>query len=1137
MGLPFHLRCLGRPQLISPGGEPVRLRVRKHLAVLVYLALEPRGQHRRERMADLLWPNVSPRDGRHSVATAISMLRGKLGRELVQGDRDHVQLVGSGLTLDLDRLAAGKILGDDFVPALEIGGFLEDFEIADAPEFMMWRERQRARWLPLVRDALVLLIDRCRRTGDFRRIEQLGNSLLEIDELSEDGIRAKMEARAFDGDRVTALKVFQIWKAKLASELDAVPSSLIEGMAIRLRQRGWETAPVTNIPTVPTDQWRGRPFIGRGPEYETLYNAWESTCAQIPRHVLVLGDSGVGKSTLLERVVTAAGLEGAAISRVQCYELEREIPYAAVGSLIEGLLDRPGASGTAPEWLAELARTVPQVRRRFPGIPEAMDTQGETARLRLTEAVQQLAMAIAEDHPVILVLDDVHLADDASLAVLHLMMRRTLDKRVMVLMAARTGELGQSPHAVRLREGHEHLRMTVLELQPMSLDECEEMLGWIISRDNVQPPHTVRRALLRAAAGYPMVLEYLVEDWQRNGEKCLALSIGAMTEEPQTVGLTSQTYHLILNRIVQDLDPATRNVLSMAAILGSRLNDLDLYQVADASFGQAMMGLGRLADLRILREGTRGLEFNNELVRGEAYLTVPSVVRKTLHRNVAQQLLDMEGRGQSVPGLEIAWHLIRAGQSESATPYLLRGAREAIQSGAPHEAELGLKTAMGHLKEPAKTDAVLLQAEALYEQGKWRAVLEVLNDCSAANNPTKRDTGVVLVMEARRRLGIVAPEVSDSIFQELIDIAASSHNPSLRVRSATNIAYLLVHKNEPELDATVLHIIDTLDDVELDDSDFAQLALARALMDYRRGARARAEKILGSASERLKDKGIRNLALASLQVAIGGVRISNGDYHGGSEFNLEAYKLAHVLGNDHVCIISSTNLALCRSRLGDYKGAIEWARRSLSRDTSFNTPPTRLGLYHGAIAHAMIGEDAAALNLSDVLARISGPERDRFTRQNSLLYLADVHGVLGRQSEAYSFAAQATGRDLSKLISPNSAGIYSRWLAVGVVAGFADSGARARLYELLERRLAFDRLDQIEVLCAFIWLGERDGADMRNHIRVLKEELGTIPSSAVGPWRRMGFLSIVNDETTNTLSVPNELSREATKTFESTELR
>ncbi|HEV8125484.1 MAG TPA: AAA family ATPase, partial [Gemmatimonadales bacterium] len=355
---------MGRPQLISPSGEPVRFRVRKHLALLVYLALEPRGPHRRERMADLLWPNASPSDGRHSVATAISMLRGKLGRELVHGDRDHVQLIGSGLSVDLDRLAAGKILGDEFVPTLEIGGFLEDFDVPDATEFMMWRERQRARWLPLVRDALVLLIDRCRRTGDFRRIEQLGNSLLEIDELSEDGIRAKMEARAFDGDRVTALKVFQGWKAKLASELDAVPSSLIEGMAIRLRQRGWETAPVTNIPTVPTDQWRGRSFIGRGPEYETLYSAWESTCANIPKHVLVLGDSGVGKSTLLERVVTAAGLEGAAISRVQCYELEREIPYAAVGSLIEGLLDRPGASGTAPEWLAELARTVPQVRRR-----------------------------------------------------------------------------------------------------------------------------------------------------------------------------------------------------------------------------------------------------------------------------------------------------------------------------------------------------------------------------------------------------------------------------------------------------------------------------------------------------------------------------------------------------------------------------------------------------------------------------------------------------------------------------------------------------------------------------------------------------------------------------------------------------
>jgi DNA-binding SARP family transcriptional activator len=193
MSAPYQLRCLGRPQLIAPSGEPVRFRVRKHLALLTYLALEPRGPHRRERLADLLWTNVPQNEGRHSVATAVSVIRGKLGREAVEGDRDHLRFAPASFNVDLERLASGDILGDEFTPALEIAGFLVDFDIPDANEFMLWQERQRARWLPLVRDALVRLIDRCRRTGDFKQIERLGNALLDIDELSEDGIRAKME--------------------------------------------------------------------------------------------------------------------------------------------------------------------------------------------------------------------------------------------------------------------------------------------------------------------------------------------------------------------------------------------------------------------------------------------------------------------------------------------------------------------------------------------------------------------------------------------------------------------------------------------------------------------------------------------------------------------------------------------------------------------------------------------------------------------------------------------------------------------------------------------------------------------------------------------------------------------------------
>src|SRR5690606_6595740 len=144
---------------------------------------------------------------------------------------DQVRLAPSAVTTDLARLAAGDIFGDAGGGVLDVAGFLEGFEVADAVEFMLWKDRQQARWLPAIRDALVRLMDRWRRTGDGTRRAQAADRMLVLDELSEEAIRAKMEARAFAGDRLTALRVFEAWKEDLARELEATPSPLVEGMA------------------------------------------------------------------------------------------------------------------------------------------------------------------------------------------------------------------------------------------------------------------------------------------------------------------------------------------------------------------------------------------------------------------------------------------------------------------------------------------------------------------------------------------------------------------------------------------------------------------------------------------------------------------------------------------------------------------------------------------------------------------------------------------------------------------------------------------------------------------------------------------------------------------------------------------
>ncbi|HET7599683.1 MAG TPA: AAA family ATPase, partial [Gemmatimonadales bacterium] len=626
----YFLRTLGQPALYAPSGDPVRFRVKKHLALLVYLGVEPRAALRRDQLADLLWCSATASEGRHSLATALSVLRARLGRGAFETTRDTVRLATDALEVDLERLVRGDVLGDDVTPPLQVDAFLGGFEVPDAEEFLRWRDRQQATFLPHIVTGLGRQIDRCRRTADSREMERLADRLLALDHLSEEAIRAKMESRAFAGDRLTALRVYEEWREELQRELGAVPSDLVEGIAVRLRRRGWERTTKTHIPSVPTDQWRDRPFIGRRNEYRVLYEAWERSRDHQPTHVLVRGDSGIGKTTIVERLSTAAGLEGASVARVQCYELDREIPYAAVTALVLGLLTRPGASATPPEALAELSRTVPEVRHRFPSIPPSIDSQGESARVRLAEAFHQLALAIAEEHPVILVVDDMHLADDASLAVLHLVLRRAQGQPIMVVLTIRPGELGQAPTASRLLESALPLRFRAIELLPLGEADAFELIASLIGPRGRGPTGATRHAILEAARGFPMVLELLVKDWQTNDRRSLALALGAMTAElgGARVMDAAGSYEHIFARLCRSLDDTTQSVLNLAALLGRRLNTIEMYSLVDLGIGDTMTGLTRLTQLRVLRESGEGLEFINELVRACAYRSVPSPVRK-----------------------------------------------------------------------------------------------------------------------------------------------------------------------------------------------------------------------------------------------------------------------------------------------------------------------------------------------------------------------------------------------------------------------------------------------------------------------------------------------------------------------------
>lgn len=1097
----FQLRTLGEPALSTMGGRPVKLRSKKQVALLCYLAVE-RHWHSRDALVDLLWPEGDFEKNRHSLAVALSGLRGKLGREILETVKERVRLHPDGVELDVDRLLRGDVLGNDTQVPLDVDGFLEGFEVPNALPFAHWRDAERSRLLPNVLDALVILMDRCRRTGDFRQIERLALRLQRFEPLSEDAMRARMEARAFAGDRLTALRLFEQWKGELAEQLQAVPSELLEGMALRLRRRGWERPGSVDIPTVHTDQWKDRPFVGRANEYRNLYETWEATQKCEAGHRLVLGDSGIGKSTLVERVTTAAGLEGATVARVQCHEAEREIPYAMVSGLIAQLVDRPGASAAPPEALAELAQTIPTVRQRFPVLPTPIESQGDAARIRFTEASHALIAAVAEEHPVILVVDDVHHADDVSLAVLHRVIRLADKQPVLLLFLARLGELNQSPQAARLRDHGASLNVHQLPLSTLSRDESGELLDGLLKELELTTSPTVRRTLLNAAAGYPLVLELLVRDWARSGDRSLAMELDAVTANPAAPSEPEEAYRLLVLRLVSALTPITRNVLNVAAVLGRRLNDASMYAIADLKVGEVMTGLSQLADVRILRDAGSRLEFANDLVRAQAYWSVPSPVRHLLHDRIATGLKEQSDDGDGELDLEIAWHCMRSGRVAEATKHLLNGARNAAQLGAVCEAERRLASAMPAMDGAERTEATLLLAELLQEQSRWSESVSLLATHAEA---AATQSGTALLLTAHSYLEPITDRFLDQLASSVVDLLSSDCLPDrarhLVLDLCTRVAYAGRDPSEARrlldtLQETQCRTTSSYEDVDWRTTTaFLQYYCRRP--DHSDQALLHELTDLAAASRAYQRPSRRSYRIIS---GIGFCHVRMASYHSARDIFLSAMTIASNLEDPRLIASAHLALAWVHFYLGDTNELLECATRSLRRSEDAPHEHYQLvGCYLLAIAAIARGDSATVDRATRLMRTKQSDQAPAWQRQCVLLFRADIEELIGRSGMALQLARAALEIDIGSGNRENEPAA-ARWAAKWLASKGPWASGDAYLAQIAAREPLSSRWEEAERLAAVLLWSRVQGSSMQNNVAErLQAQLASLPPST-GDW-------------------------------------
>ncbi len=588
----ISLHLLGPPRILMDGvAPPAELLWRKNLALLIYLVRSPRGRSR-EHLIGILWPDKDDSKARHSLNEALRVLRRSVGSAL--------ETEGETITISEVEVDVADL---EHVDPAEIGlTFLEGFTVPDAPGFDDWlsAERRSVRGMQLE-----LLGDRAERAlakGASLRARELALTGLRLDPHHEPSAQIAMKAAALEGDRSGAMEIFESLSQSL-QEIGIEPGATTRELLLRIRAgrvvRGAGSEAKTAEP---------RPALAgsAGEILGQLVQGWSSVVHGEGRVVVVFGDPGTGKTRLADEIASRALLDGAVVSRARA--IEGEASRETLSALLRGGLDVPELAGAPREALAALATLDPDIALRFSAAKNA-------TALPLAEGLIASIRAIAEEHPVLMLLDDAHHAAPDVLALLESLVERLRDHPVGLFLAGARHQPGIDRIAERI--GRDVPGIVAL-LKPLSELEITELVESTFPSYKPAQRARLARRVLADTAGNPFLAVELIRAVQAGlnlAEDAAAWPSARHTLDDTRPGDLPPSVAAALRLRFRRLSEPAQRALVAVAVLGGRRPVAVLARAAELELPALESALDELEWSRWLSGDARGYGFATSLAR------------------------------------------------------------------------------------------------------------------------------------------------------------------------------------------------------------------------------------------------------------------------------------------------------------------------------------------------------------------------------------------------------------------------------------------------------------------------------------------------------------------------------------------
>jgi DNA-binding SARP family transcriptional activator/tetratricopeptide (TPR) repeat protein len=624
---------------------------RRAAELVQLLALADGHRLTRDQVVEALWPHLEVEAGAANLRKAAHFARQALASpEAVVLRGGQVALFPSRpIETDAGRFEAqgrAALAGGD---AAACAAAASDYTGDLLPEALYeeWTQAPRER----LRSQHVELL-RC--SGQWER-------LVEVEPTDEPAYRELMRRELAAGGRAAAIRWYGRLRTALRRELGILPSGDTEAIYDECVAGLGITEPA---------------FVGRSLELARITALLRSKPDGELGALVVRGPAGIGKSALCREVARVARAEGWMVIAVGATEVGG--PYAPLTSVADelvaqdrALLDAVGRPGRSV--LAELTSLA------APAAPLV----SPLTRHRVIGAFRRLLLAAGDGAAVALVVDDAHLADEATIDVLH-HLGSAGGTPVLAVLAYRPEPAPEvlTRSVARLARGGKAVEM---DLGPLDREDAAALV--------VAGAPTPRA---------PEVVDRIIELAQGNPFLTLELARSAVAGVPALVATARDA---VASRFL-DLDEGAVAMLRRLALAGDDLEPASAVALTGSTEAEAFALLDVALRAGVLVVSGARYRFRHELVRQVLVEQLPPHQRLVIHRDTARRLTGAD----AAPGL-IARHWLGGGRPDEAIDWLLTAVRQAMRLGAFADALVHLAPLLDH--EPDHVDALCLRAEAL----------------------------------------------------------------------------------------------------------------------------------------------------------------------------------------------------------------------------------------------------------------------------------------------------------------------------------------------------------------------------------------------------------------------------------------